>query len=197
MKFKEISVKLDNRVYTEKQAAALKKISGKLNNISRFFERIAEFENLILKNIYVEYLNLIRLRESRTEIEKIGGAEVYINDYFLKSVNAIKNQLSATIEEWDSSNEDLTVEDIKVRIEKLKEIKARLGDQCKEKTPIGSICDILDSFAHFKIYKIIILDTILDKIELLLSFKNEMIEIVDSGNITKTIKDQDLSIDDL
>lgn len=195
MKFKKIGIKLNK--YSEKRTVALGAISEKINQISEFFEKISEFENLILNNIYDEYLNLIRTRDNRTKIEKIGGPSLYINDYFLKSVNALELIMQETIQEWDYLNEDLTVEDIKFKVNKLKEIKAFLCKNWENDPFIMGVCELLNAFAHFKVYELVILETSLDKIELLLSFRNEIIEVTSSENVSEAIKKQNLSIDDL
>ena len=199
MRFKNISINNGSKgsVYNKKQKEVLETISEKMNSIGLFFDKIAEVENLILKNIYADYINLIRIRENREEIEKIGGAEMYLKDYFLKTVNDIEEGVSVSIETWNTENKDFTTDIIKEKIEKIKQLKLSIKEKCKHESFIKNICEILDMFGHFKIYKIFCLHSTLDRIELLISFKDELIETVESDNIVETIKNKKLSIDDL
>lgn len=202
MRFKEISI--DNLSsssnYSKEQGKALKSISKKINEIGSFFDLVIEFENLFIKNIYSDYLNLIKIRENRSEIEKIGDAKLYINDYFIPSVEAIENKIQASILEWDSIHEDDNFDSMKERMEKLKLIKRNFKevcDNCEENLFVLNICNIIDLFANFKIYRIICLDSNLERIEQLLKFKNDLMTITKSGDIVKEIKSSPVSIDDL
>ena len=198
MRFKEISIEAttDNN-YSSSQQIALENIASKLNSVGKFFDKVAEFENLILKNIYNEYIHLVKIRENRTEIEKIGGVDLYISEYFLKSVHSIENKIKLSIEEWNSNNEEFNTESIKNKIEIIKEVKKKIGNDCKEKMLASPICAILDLFDNFKIHKIICMESTLDKIELLISFKSELIRITNSDDIVKTFKEKQISIDDI
>jgi len=144
-------------------------------------------------------LFLIKIRENRTEIEKVGGAKVYINEYFLPTVEKIEDQIRLTISEWDSLNENFKFSDMKLRIEKLKFIKSKIKDECNncKDGVMADICQIIDQFAHFKIYKLANFTSKLDKVEYLLKFKDDLVSVVGSEDPVKEIKKRVVSIDDL
>jgi len=196
MRFKEISV--HNRSesgYSKSQGDSIRKISKKINEIGQFFDKIVELENLLLKNVYNEYLGLINIRENREEIEKIGGRESYINDYFIKATDKVNNMVDISISEWNDANEKFPISAIQEKIDKLKIIKMSLCNS--DNSQFNCVCDVINLFGNFKIYKVICQSSKLERIELLLSFKDMLINMVENGNASEEIKKSAVSIDDL
>lgn len=199
MRFKEISIDdvVSTSNYTTEQGRALKNISKKINLIGEFFDQLAKLENFVIKSFYTDYINLIKIRENRSEIEKIGGSEVYINDYFLPAAKKLNDRINIAISEWNAINQTWSLDIMHSRIEKLKKIRKNIEKQFQEQDFVGNICSLLDSFAHFKIYKVLTLETTLDRIEILLRFKDDLVSVVESEDSVKEIKSKPVSIDDL
>lgn len=181
--------------YLDDQNKALEEIEEKLNEMFTFFKKVANLETFVIENIYEEYLNLIKVRENRSNLEKTEGTRNYINDYFLKAAFDIEDKLEKTLERWDNDNEDYSIDNIKESILKLKDIKYKISNGNLPDHFVECNKGALNFFANFKIYKMITLDSTLDKIELLLSFKDELITENENTNIK--IKEKKLSIDDL
>lgn len=192
-----------NQAYNSKQKSVVKSVSESVNELGVVFDQFMELENFVTANILEETANLIKAREKREEIEEEEGLEIYLEEYFKPAANALNDKLQETLDQWNITHEDCTVEKMRLVVENLKSV----GESLKELENVGllsttktlqSLQSLIDEFGKFRVAKSVLTDNIANRINLTLEARDKIIKY--KGQIQNSDSndiDDDISIDDL
>lgn len=196
MRFKKINITERSDRYAEEQKKMLQDITKSINEIGEFFDKIVEFEQYIIKEIKKELIDYFKVRDNRDEIINQYGKEYYIDNIFLSVVDALEEKINITIENWNDENKEYSLDVIKRFIESLKQVYSGLkivSEENKEIKTFQSMKNLIDSFANFMIYKSIMLEDRVERLNTLTYFKDKLENIEEQ----KIEEDHQLTIDDL
>lgn len=190
--------------YESEQKMVLSSIISRLNRMGDFFDVIVKLEKFMIEEVRVEYTKLVEVRQKKQEIESKNGSVVYINDYFLPTVSALNSKIETSIQNWNRVEKEYTTGKIYGFISAMKNFYKELDNMDKIHTPpeedsnlhsssITNIMkEVMDSFSKFRMYKAIMCDDLIIRLETLLSMQKDITEYNEKPNEVKR-----LTLDDL
>jgi len=187
--------------YDSEQKIILSSIISRLNRVGDFFDVIVKLEKFMVEEIRNEYSKLIDIRSKKQEIEKKENSENYIKNYFLPAAAILNSKIETSIQNWNHVEKEYTTGKIYGFISAMKNFYKELDDMDKLEnngsglhglSTTSAIKDIMDNFSRFRMYKVIMSDNIIVRLEILLSMQKDITEYNEKPTETKR-----LTLDDL
>jgi hypothetical protein len=194
MRFKNININRSSTTFSGDYGKILNEISLNLNRIGDMFDIIARFENFILKDITPELEGLIKIRLLKDEIIENGSIEIYIKQYFKPSVDRLNEKISISISSWNQQEEFTLYGTMNQFVDKIKTLHGSLnscsGDNCELQ---DSVKNIIELFSNFKVYHALTTSDPVERIEILITLKDDYDYVGEKKEIPKN----KITIDDL
>lgn len=179
MRLKKISNDFSKyKDYEAEQKNILNTIISRINRIGDFFDSIVKFEKFMIEEIKNEYRQLVIIRQQKNEIINKIGIEEYLNKHFIPTVNSLSDKIEVSVQSWNNVEKEYTTGKMYGFISAMKNFYIDLDKVDKQEdselhtsSMSGIIKEILDIFGNFKMYKAIMTDDIVQKIETLLSIQ--------------------------
>lgn len=190
--------------YESEQKIVLSSIISRLNRMGDFFDVVVKLEKFMIEEVRAEYTKLIEVRQKKQEIEAKEGSANYIKNYFLPAVSNLNNKIEVSIQNWNHVEKEYTTGKIYGFISAMKNFYKELSNMDKANTSLDEdanlhnlsitniIKDIMDSFAKFRMYKAIMCDDIIIRLETLLSMQKDITDYNEKPSEVKR-----LTLDDL
>jgi len=189
--------------YEAEQKIVLSSIISRLNRIGDFFDVVIKLEKFMVEELRTEYTKLINIRQRKQTIEASEGSEAYIKNYFLPAVSELNDKIEISIQNWNRVEKEHTTGKIYGFISAMKNFYKELDnidktDLSEEDANLHSssmtdiIKEIMDSFSKFRMYKAIMCDDLIIRLETLLSMQKDIAEYNEKPNEVKR-----LTLDDL
>jgi hypothetical protein len=200
MRLKKLSHNFEKyKDYEDEQKLVLSSIISRLNRIGDFFDVVVKLEKFVIEEVRDEYTKLIEVRNKKAEIEAAEDSVSYIQNHFLPAVEALNQKMESSIQSWNHVEREYTtgkvfgfISAMKNFYKELEAMDSALPDEDSDlhgSSMTTLIKDILDNFGKFKMYKAIMSDDVIVKLETLLSMQEDMV-----GEKSETKK---LTLDDL
>lgn len=200
MRLKKLSHNFEKyKDYEDEQKMVLSSIISRLNRIGDFFDVVVKLEKFVIEEVREEYARLVEIRNKKNEIEAAEGTAAYIQNHFIIAVEALNTKIESAIQSWNYVEKEYTTGKIFGFISAMKNFYKELEimdfDNSEEEDNLYNsstttlIKDILDNFGRFKIYKAIMSDNIVTKLETLLSMQDDMLNVNDSKPSRLTLDD--------
>lgn len=187
MRLKKLSTNFNTKKdYDSEQKLVLSSIISRINRIGDFFDVVIKMEKFVIEEVRDEFAALVDIRNRKSEIEKAEGSVDYINKHFLPAVNKLNDKMEASVQSWNHVEREYTTGKIFGFISAMKNFSkelvamdSALSDDEGEDDLHGSsttvlIKDILDNFDKFKMYKAIMTDDVILKMQTLLSMQKDI-----------------------
>ncbi len=190
--------------YESEQKIVLSSIISRLNRMGDFFDVVVKLEKFMIEEVRTEYTRLIDVRQKKQEIEAQEGSAAYIKNHFLPAVSDLNNKIEISIQNWNHVEKEYTTGKIYGFISAMKNFYKELDNMDKmyinpnenmnlHGSSITNIMkDIVDNFSRFRMYKAIMCDDIIIRLEALLSMQKDIIDYNEKPNKAKR-----LTLDDL
>jgi len=172
--------------YENEQKMVLSSIISRLNRIGDFFDVVVKLEKFMIEEVREEYTDLIEIRQKKQEIEDVEGPSDYITKYFVPAVTRLNDKIEALIQDWNRVEKEYTTGKIYGFISAMKNFYKELDEfdnsNTKEESELhGSpttdlVKEILDSFSNFRMYKAVMSDDLVKRLETLLSMQQDIME---------------------
>jgi hypothetical protein len=198
MRLKKLNYNAEKyNTYESEQRMVLSSIMSRINRIGDFFDVIVKLEKFVLEEVREEYAKLIEVRDKKKEIVSKEGATRYINNYFMPVVNTLNNKIEQSIKSWNHVEREYATGKVYGFISAVKNFYKELDafddeDDLNESPMTSLIKEILDNFGRFKMYKAIMSDDIVVRMETLLSMQKDILENNSGGP-----KEKKITLDDL
>jgi len=183
MRLKNINIEERSSIYSSEQKDRLKMISSEVNKIGDIFDVLVELETFVIDNIEQKLNDFINIKVNKDSITKNVGLEKYLSDYFKPSSDCLDKELKNVISQWDRmmmerNTHEYKLENIRLIINKFKELYKFIDPiiQTTEFKIEGfeSLKKIIEEFTNFKIYKVLISEDIIEKLQLLIDLKSKI-----------------------
>lgn len=196
MRFKNINIDRSSKTFSAEYGKVLSDISVNLNNIGEMFDKIASFENFVLKDISTDLENLIKIRTLKDEIIEKGSSEIYISKYFKPAVDKLNEKIQISVSSWDQQEEEKPNGKMKIFVDGIKNLYYELNNCTNDENCVlqQSIKNIIELFSNFKVYHALICNDPVKKIEILISLKEDFSYVGENIELPKQNK---ITIDDL
>jgi len=190
--------------YESEQKMVLSSIISRLNRMGDFFDVIVKLEKFMIEEVRLEYTKFVEVRQKKQEIENKDGSAIYINDYFLPTVSALNSKIETSIQNWNRVEKEYTTGKIYGFISAMKNFYKELDNMDKVHTPpeedlnlhsssmTNIMKEVMDSFSKFRMYKVIMSDDLIVRLEILLSMQKDITEYNEKPNEVKRITLDDL-----
>jgi hypothetical protein len=198
MRLKKLNYNAEKyNTYESEQRMVLSSIMSRINRIGDFFDVIVKLEKFVLEEVREEYAKLIEVRDKKKEIVSKEGATRYINNYFMPVVQTLNNKIEQSIKSWNHVEREYATGKVYGFISAVKNFYKELDafddeDDLNESPMTSLIKEILDNFGRFKMYKAIMSDDIVVRMETLLSMQKDILENNSAGP-----KEKKITLDDL
>lgn len=199
MRLKKINYDFEKqKSYEDKQKNILSSVISRINRIGDFFDIVVKLEKFVIEEVRQEYIELIQIRQKKEELMENEGLEKYIKEYFLPVVNKLNTKIEQSVRSWNHVERDYTTGKIYGFVSAMKNFYKELDKLNKEddvsEFPMSQLMkDVLDSFGNFKMFKAVMSEDSVSRIETLLEIQQDII------NIEKTQKKEKrkVTLDDL
>jgi hypothetical protein len=184
MRLKKLSHDFEKyKGYENEQKLVLSSIISRLNRIGDFFDVVVKLEKFVIEEVRDEYAALIDIRNKKAEIEEAESAVAYIQNHFLPAVDVLSNKIEKSTQSWNHVEREYTTGKIFGFISAMKNFYKELevldkgtgNEELHGLSMTSLIKDILDNFGRFKMYKAIMTDDVVVKLETLLSMQEDMV----------------------
>jgi len=203
MRLKKLSQNFEqNKDYANEQKLVLSSIISRINRIGDFFDVVVKLEKFMIEEVRDEYNKLIEIRHKKLEIERSEGKAQYIEKHFLPAVEVLSKKIETSIQSWNYVEKEYTtgkvfgfvgaLKNFYKELEKMDKVIGNKDEDLHEFSMTTVIKDILDNFGRFKMYKAIMTDDTITKVETLLSMQEDITELKEPDS-----KPKSLTLDDL
>lgn len=171
--------------YENEQKLVLSSIISRINRIGDFFDVVVKLEKFVIEEVRDEYAAFIEIRNNKSDIEEAEGTTSYIQNHFLPAVDVLNGKMEESIQSWNHVEREYTtgkvfgfISAMKNFYKELEVMDSTLSDEedgdLHGSSMSGLIKDILDNFGRFKMYKAIMTEDVIVKVETLLSMQEDM-----------------------
>lgn len=173
MRVKDFAMDERIQTYSENQRDKLLTLTSKIEGLNELFDIMVELENFFISNIIYELNRLLLLRSQNENMTR----DVYL-DEFKKYASQLNEKIDNLIVKWDSMyiRAGYTIDNIKMIIESMKEcvhILSPIKNFTKSET-VDILVNLINEFGYFRIYKTISSDNIIERLNILITLKNEI-----------------------
>lgn len=202
MRLKKLSHNFEKyKDYENEQKMVLSSIISRLNRIGDFFDVVVKMEKFMIEELRDEYAKLVEVRQNKAEIEEREGSVDYIQKHFLPAVEALNKKIENSIQSWNHVEREYTTGKVYGFISAMKNFYKELDNMDNNSedenslhgsSMTGLIKDILDGFGKFRMYKAIMSDDTVVRLQTLLSMQENILSFSEGNEDEKR-----LTLDDL
>lgn len=183
MRLKNINIEERSSVYSAEQKDRVRVISAEVNKIGEIFDVLVDLESYVIENIEQKLNDFMNVKINKDSIVEKVGIDNYLSDYFRPASDSLTQDLERVILMWDekmvsNKTEEYKLENIQVVINKFKELYKFIEPiiQTSEFKIAGfeSLKKIIEEFTNFKIYRVLISDSVVEKLQSLIDLKSKI-----------------------
>jgi len=198
LRLKKLTNKFElSKNYENEQKMVLSSIISRLNRVGDFFDVIIKLEKFIIEEVRDEYTELTNVRADKDKIVMNDSLFDYTNKHFLPAVDNLNNKIELSVQSWNYVEREYTTGKIYGFVSAIKNFYKELNmlegqddeNDLHPSSTTEAIKDLINDFDRFKIYKAIMSENIINRIEILLSMQ---VDILESNSESKK-----LTLDDL
>ena len=183
MRLKSINIEERSSIYSSEQKDRLRVISSEVNKIGEIFDVLVDLESFVIENIEQKLNDFMNVKTNKDSIVAKIGIDKYLSDYFRPASDSLDADLNRVIELWNEkmieiNKKEYTLENIRSVINKFKELYKFIDPiiQTSEFKIEGfeSLKKIIEEFTNFKIYRVLISEDIVEKLQSLIDLKSKI-----------------------
>lgn len=183
MRLKNINIEERSSIYSSEQKDRLRVISSEVNKIGEIFDVLVDLESFVIENIEQKLNDFMNVKTNKDSIVAKIGIDKYLSDYFRPASDSLDADLNRVIELWNEkmieiNKKEYTLENIRSVINKFKELYKFIDPiiQTSEFKIEGfeSLKKIIEEFTNFKIYRVLISEDIVEKLQSLIDLKSKI-----------------------
>lgn len=183
MRLKNINIEERSSIYSSEQKDRLRVISSEVNKIGEIFDVLVDLESFVIENIEQKLNDFMNVKTNKDSIVAKIGIDKYLSDYFRPASDSLDADLNRVIELWNKkmieiNKKEYTLENIRSVINKFKELYKFIDPiiQTSEFKIEGfeSLKKIIEEFTNFKIYRVLISENIVEKLQSLIDLKSKI-----------------------
>lgn len=183
MRLKKLNYDFEKqKSYEEKQKNVLNSVVSRINRISDFFDVVVKLEKFMIEEVREEYIQLVQVRQKKEDLMKSEGLEKYIKEYFLPAVERLNEKIEYSVQSWNHVERDYTTGKIYGFVSAMKNFYKEL-DKLNEEDDVNEfpmselMKDVLDSFGNFKMFKAVMSEDSVSRIETLLEIQQDIVDV--------------------
>lgn len=199
MRLKNLNINISSKTLSKDDSKFLDSFTKKIEKICSVFDKITQLEGYIIEEIRKELTDLLAVRSMRDEMIEAGEKEKYIHDLFIPAVNILSDKMKTAVQYWNENEETKTNEILEfIKILKKASKTIENSNPSEKIESMNIIKDLIDEFGYFKITKSIFTDNVVEKVNVLIDLKDQIVQITsEDGEGLEKEKRHKLSIDDL
>lgn len=183
MRLKSINIEERSSIYSSEQKDRLRVISSEVNKIGEIFDVLVDLESFVIENIEQKLNDFMNVKTNKGSIVAKIGIDKYLSDYFRPASDSLDADLNRVVDLWNEkmveiNKKEYTLKNIKSVINKFKELYKFIDPiiQTSEFKIEGfeSLKKIIEEFTNFKIYRVLISEDIVEKLQSLIDLKSKI-----------------------